>query len=1271
MKKFNIKSYFFVFLIFFLEISSIWWLQSDLNKKISIRSDELQTTLDNAYNSSLASYYKWATFVFNNDIKNNKEALSYFYQGFSNQGNERDTARNNLYNCLLPLYEDLQKNNFSQLHFHFSDGTSFLRFHKPQNFGDNLFKTRYSVEKANREKITVKGFETGRIFHGFRFVFPVFYSQTHAGSVEVNVSFNAIKDSLEILNPGEYDFIVKKEMVVKTIFQENMKYYSESYFNKNFLIKNDENILNKSHTIGNKHNIHSETRNEIIKKLKNEINLNLEKNNDFTLFTKFKGNFYSYTFKTVSNIKNQKIAYFSFLKLDHIIHDYYNFFYINVIFISIINIFLIIYFFILENKNQKNLKQKKDLEETKQKLLNITENIPDGLFLLDFSGMIISINNTAKKIFQTDESFFLNNNILDLFYCLKSIHNIKQEYFSDKDHYLYNSSFECTKEINLKNIYFSLRFIYLKNEIQRNQTLVIISDITEHKLNLEKINLFSQLVEQTPLSIVITDTNANIEYINPIFTNITGYSQEEVMGKNPRILQAGDLSKEFYNNLWQTIASGETWTGEFHNRKKNNELFWELAIIFPIKNNINQITHYAAIKEDISEKKQINEALEKTRGQLDFILDNLAMGVAITKNRIIYEVNKTVIDIFGYDSSDEVIGKSTEIIYPSQEHHLDFGKKSFEALSKGKVFISEQYLKKKNNELFWVKLFGKIIDPLNEEKGVMWLFEDISEQKKIQEELFISKMIAEKANRAKSEFLANMSHEIRTPMNAIMGMTELALEKSSDTEQTKHLKTVLDSSEYLLTVINEILDFSKIEAGKYDLEIKSFSLKELIEKIITALSVKAVQKNLKLSLNIEPEPKNYLFGDSHNLTKVFMNIIGNAIKFTKSGEINVDCKVINGKNNDMEIIFCVKDTGMGIPEDKLHNIFDAFSQADPSVTKKFGGTGLGLTITKKLVELMNGKVTVESKVGKGSTFCIFITLKKGELLYKTSNNYENGNYLIKSDPRIPLYNLDTKILIAEDNKTNQELLNIILKNLGFKTDLADNGIDALRMLAINSYDIIFMDIQMPYMDGLTAISIIRTFENGKKSYHKDISDIQIKLSEKLKGRHTNIVIITAHAIQGYKEECLKKGGDDFITKPISKKELVRILEKFLETDVKKYISDNNIEKNNKIYQQQVITDHLKNSYDLSTEQIDLILKNFSATLLDLLTDLKSQILENDIENITKTAHSIKGSLLNLGLNDIAGIAKNIETNAKIKNNSIDYLKLCNNLQEKLNFIFEK
>ncbi|MGB0882263.1 MAG: ATP-binding protein [Vicingaceae bacterium] len=366
-------------------------------------------------------------------------------------------------------------------------------------------------------------------------------------------------------------------------------------------------------------------------------------------------------------------------------------------------------------------------------------------------------------------------------------------------------------------------------------------------------------------------------------------------------------------------------------------------------------------------------------------------------------------------------------------------------------------------------------------------------------ELTISKKKAEKSSKAKEQFLANMSHEIRTPLNGIEGMTRLLQETDLNEEQKKFVSTIKISSANLMIIINDILDISKIEAGKLTIEKIKFDLKNNCEKTLETLSFKAEEKSIALIFNYDDNISSVLLGDPTRITQVLINLINNAIKFTKSGSVNLTCTLVKETEHYNRIKFEVNDTGIGIAKDKIDKIFESFSQEDESTTRKFGGTGLGLSISKELVELFKGKLEVSSKKGVGTSFYFTIDLPRT----KDELNEESEILMMPES-------LENKsVLLVEDNEINQFLAKTILSKWKMNVTVAENGEIAIEKLKANSFDVILMDVQMPVMGGFEATSIIR-----KKM--------------KLK---TPIIALTANAIKGDDNKCIEIGMDDYISKP--------------------------------------------------------------------------------------------------------------------------------------------
>ena len=400
------------------------------------------------------------------------------------------------------------------------------------------------------------------------------------------------------------------------------------------------------------------------------------------------------------------------------------------------------------------------------------------------------------------------------------------------------------------------------------------------------------------------------------------------------------------------------------------------------------------------------------------------------------------------------------------------------------------------------------------------LFRDINKRQKLEKELIITQKKAEDAAIIKEQFMANMSHEIRTPLNAIIGFNYRLNKTNLNDEQKEYANAVQSSGENLLAIVNDILDFSKIEAGMVRIEEIRFNLSGLLQSVVTMFFVQAKEKHVHLELTISENVPSLIMGDPTRLTQILINLIGNALKFTNQGSVNIIVDIITIDEKQVNVRFRVKDTGIGIPEEKISEIFDRFTQAKSDTSRIFGGTGLGLSIAKKLVELQSGTINVESIKNEGSVFSFNIPYKIADDITDDEKTNDEPTKKIKIENNI-------KILIVEDNILNQKLAGFMLKDWGFDFDICSNGKLATEKLKTNSYNLILMDIQMPEMNGYEATEYIRE---------------QLKLT-------IPIIAMTAHALPGEREKCIGFGMTDYISKPIKEIDLRNLITQYMCLDL--------------------------------------------------------------------------------------------------------------------------
>jgi len=751
-----------------------------------------------------------------------------------------------------------------------------------------------------------------------------------------------------------------------------------------------------------------------------------------------------------------------------------------------------------------------------------------------------------------------------------------------------------------------------------------------------------------------------------------------------------------------------------------------------------------------------------SRGNFDTFTNNIKDIIFQTdaKGKLIY-INKAWCDITNYTLDQSLDRPFGSFIYPSDFYLYE---ECYSKLSR-KVNDYCRYqvrLRAKDNTPIWADVFSRLLyDESGRIVGLYGIISDITERKKAEDELIKLKETAEEAARVKSEFLAIMSHEIRTPMNGVLGMTGLLLETNLTPEQREYVETIRVSGDTLLTLINDILDFSKIESGKMDLEEAPFEVKECIEEAFELLASEAVKKRLDLLHLIEQDVPDFIIGDVTRLRQILVNLINNAIKFTDYGEVLVNVKKISQDDDIVDLQFMVKDSGIGIPDEKLNHIFHSFTQVDSSTTRKYGGTGLGLAICKRLVELMGGKIWVKSKEKQGSTFYFTIKTKVSKvippkvflksstpalknkrvlivddnetnlhiltlqcknwgMMPRTTRNPKDAvKWIINNDPfdiaildmlmpemdgleltkeirkyrdkkslpvvilssggsqdidkqeineylnaivskpikQAQLYKMlmsilgptiDTtvkktekevykavqetkqnkkklseeiplKILVAEDNIINQKLIVKILSQLGYQSDVVSNGIEAIDELKRVRYDLVFMDVQMPEMDGIEATKyIVQNWNSEERPF---------------------IIAMTANVLQGDKEKCLNAGMDDYLSKPVIIDDVQNIIRKWSENLKVRKTESRNIKSSLMLDSEIIFGLKQLNESSNFKEVISLYME----LAPELISEIKKSFRSNNLPAIKKASSNLRRISHNLGANRLAEVCIMVES----------------------------
>ena len=623
----------------------------------------------------------------------------------------------------------------------------------------------------------------------------------------------------------------------------------------------------------------------------------------------------------------------------------------------------------------------------------------------------------------------------------------------------------------LRTTLFSLLGLTLTIAIGAILITLNIGQNASQRLNKSKQEL-EQLLSQIDENVIVsrTDLNGAITYASKAFLDVSGYTKEQLIGKNYQQMRHPDMPPELFENLWSTIESGKIWVGEIKIIAKNGDFYWVHATVSPTYNDQGEITGYSAVLHDITDRKYVEElsatleqkvtdrtqALEKSREQLEQILNLSPIGCAISIDGVLRFHNQRLTDMLGVEA-----GQPMANYYWDREQRQAL----FDSIDQNNVVRDVEVIMKNpvNQPLNALATFSHT--QYKGQPAELGWFYDVSQLKQLATELTKAKEQAEAATQAKSDFLANMSHEIRTPMNAIIGMSHLALQTDLNRKQRNYIDKVNRSADSLLGIINDILDFSKIEAGKLDIEEIEFRLEDVFDNLANLVGIKAEEKTIELLFDIPSNIPTALLGDPLRLGQILVNLGNNAVKFTDEGEVVISVRLLDQTDETAMLEFTVKDTGIGMTLEQTQKLFQSFSQADASTTRKYGGTGLGLAISKKLTELMHGTIKADSEYGSGSIFTFSARFGK-----------QQGHDI--SPRRSQLKELDAlRVLIVDDNNTSREILSSIVSSFGFQLVLAASGPQALQLLQesddTDPFNLVMIDWKMPGMDGMETIREIQ------------------------------------------------------------------------------------------------------------------------------------------------------------------------------------------------------
>lgn len=887
----------------------------------------------------------------------------------------------------------------------------------------------------------------------------------------------------------------------------------------------------------------------------------------------------------------------------------------------------------LKEETENRLEAQKALEESENMLRRIIDSSLDAVVSSTAEGFTIEWNAQAEKMFGYTRQEVLGRQLRDLVIPERSRHLFQstlEEYLRTTDETIVNKRYEI-KCIRKNGSEFPAELSFTADKNSKNILFVgFLRDITAQKkamLEIEQARIRMEiLITNLQTGILLEDSSRRITLVNQSFCDIFSIpvAPENLIGWDcsQTAEQAKHLFKnpdEFVKSIDNALASKKLIESEVLVMSNGRIFERDFIPLFSGPKYEGHLWQYRDITERQNAQQAILESEEKYRG----VLENMTLGLLeVDLDDHIIRTNNAFCQMLGYQP-DELLGQNAgdKLLTEASRRIL------FERLAdrkKGRSSVYELQMRKKDGTLIWGLVSGAPIKNSHGQViGSIGILFDLTERKKMENELADAKHIADRARMAERQFLTHMSHEIRTPINAVIGMAHLLDETQPDLTQKEYINSLRFSADSLLGIIDNILDLSRIDACEIEFEQKPFDLDYLLKSLLLSFQYKLEGKDIQIFVSVDPAIENIVIGDPTRTNQILTNLLGNALKFTERGVISLTAKLLEKAEEQYLIEFKVRDTGIGIPEDKLETIFEYFKQADVQINRKFGGTGLGLTIVKQLIEMQGGAIRVESKLGMGSDF--IFTLSFGDSGVPVTEQ--------KMIPEID-HQKNLKLarglhlLVVEDNLMNQKLICKTIQTWESTYEVAMNGREALEKTASKNFDAILMDIHMPEVDGFETTLAIR----------KDKSNPNHKVP---------IIALTAAAMYDDKRRAIEVGMNDFLTKPIAPKVLQEHV-LFAIQECRKVAAPVEPDSGDENFDPeiQIDLDYLTELSNGDAHFVEIMIDTFLAETPVLVQNLQRHVRNNDWDQVYQVVHKLKPGFAMLGMHQLHQLSLNTEAALK-------------------------